>query len=311
MRRRTQPPRGVALLLTLWLIVVLGAVAAGVVAASRSATTVTVNLRARAAARYAAESGVVVAVSRVYELLSRARTPSERVLALSGLEEHFASLRESNLGTAHFSVAVLDPTARVDLNRAPSTTIHALIAQFTGDRKAESLVAALEDWKDADNLRRARGAEAAHYRRAGAQFIPANRPLQRLDELTRIAGFGDSLVARLAPYVTVDGDARINVNSAPEPVLAAIRSVGPGGARTLVAQRKMQGAFLTPAALGEALQGGPFGPGAALQLDLTPTRLLVVSRGWEPGRSLTHEIRAAYELREANLLLRSWRERDL
>jgi general secretion pathway protein K len=301
----------VALILTLWLIVVLGAVAAGVAASTRSASTLTLNLRSRAAARYAAESGIVAAIARLYQILGRARTLEEQVLAFTQLDEQFASLRDADVGSGRFTVAVLDPSARIDLNRAPEETVRGLLTQFADDRDAESLVAALQDWKDADDLRRPRGAEADDYRRGDSPFVPANGPLRRLDELTRVAGFTDSLVRVLAPYVTVDGDVKINVNAAPEAVLAAVRGVGPAGARTLLARRRIGGFFLTPAALGEALRGGPFGPAAFLQLNVLPARLLVVSRGWEPGRPLTHEIQAAYELRGSSLVLRSWRERDL
>jgi general secretion pathway protein K len=309
--RDRRPPRGVALILTLWLIVVLGAVAASVTASTRSASTLTLNLRSRATARYAAESGVVAAIARLYQVLARARTPEERVLALSSLDQHFAALRDADIGAGRFSVTVIDASARIDLNRAPEETVRGLLAQLAGDRDAESLTAALQDWKDADGLRRPQGAEAGDYRGAGSPFVPANGPLRRLDELSRIAGFTDSLARALAPYVTVDGDLKINVNTAPEAVLAAIRGVGPAGARTLMARRKMGGFFVTAAALSEAVRGGPFGPGASLQLDVLPARLLVVSRGWEPGRPLTHEIQAVYELRGSNLVLRSWRERDL
>ena len=69
----------------------------------------------------------------------------------------------------------------------------------------------IRDWKDNVPRRRAGavarpdGAEAADYDRAGSPFRPANRPLQRLDELTRIKGFSDSLAARVAPFRQAQG----------------------------------------------------------------------------------------------------------
>ena len=50
--------RGVALMLVLWLLVLLGAVAAGVAESSRAEVGVVANLKARAAARSGAESGI-------------------------------------------------------------------------------------------------------------------------------------------------------------------------------------------------------------------------------------------------------------
>ena len=306
-RRRDR--RGVALMLALWLIVVLGAIAAGVAASTRSESTLVLNVRTRTAARYAAESGVIAATARLYELLGRAGAPEEQALVFRGLDEQFVALREADVGGARFGIAVVDLSARVDLNRAPAETISGLLAQFAGTRDVASLGAALQDWKDADDRALSGGAEAEEYRRAGSPFVPPNGPLRRLDELTRIIGFTDSLASALAPYVTVDGDLRINVNSAPEVVLAAI--VGPSGARVLVARREADGPFPTMVDVLKAMQGATFSPGAFLHLSVLPTRLLIVSRGWEPGHPLTHEIQAVYELRSSTLVLRSWRERDL
>ena len=49
---------------------------------------------------------------------------------------------------------------------------------------------------------------------------------------------------------------------------------------------------------------------------MLPGRVLIVARGWEEGRPLTHEIQAAFDLRvggfvpEPQLLVRYWTERD-
>jgi hypothetical protein len=40
-----------------------------------------------------------------------------------------------------------------------------------------------------------------------------------------------------------------------------------------------------------------------------PSRLLVVSRGWLDGSSLTHEIQAVYAVQGNDLALVRWRER--
>jgi hypothetical protein len=43
----------------------------------------------------------------------------------------------------------------------------------------------------------------------------------------------------------------------------------------------------------------------------TPTRLLLISRGWQEGHPLTHEIQAAYAVLGQRLVLQFWWERDL
>lgn len=314
MSRSRSGERGVALALVLGLVVVLAVVATAVVASTRSASNVLLNARVRTVARYAAESGIVAGAAVLERRMATAYSPAQRVLALSGLEREFAELDEVSLGNARFGVAVANLNARLDLNQGDPEALVALFSEFAGASAARAVVDALQDWRDADDLVRPFGAENDAYIRAGSRYVPRNTALKRLDELRRVQGVTDSLAFAVAPYVTVDGDLRIDANAAPEQVLSAMPGIGPGGARRIVAQRK-QGAVFASVAEVQALLGRQGGSrGAALpipRLAVSPGRLLLVSRGWLPGHPLTHEIQAAYAVVGQRLVLRSWRERDL
>ena len=71
--------RGVALILVLWMIVILGGIAAAVTAGSRSTTDVTANARSRTIARYAAESGIVAATTALQLAMDGAGDDLENV----------------------------------------------------------------------------------------------------------------------------------------------------------------------------------------------------------------------------------------
>lgn len=310
--------RGVALMLVLWLIVVLGALAAGVGASMRSEARVVANVRARSVARYAAESGVVAATARLTALLRAAETPRDQALVFRRLDDLLAELRDETLGPVRFQVAVADLNARIDLNAADETTLLGLVQPFVGEVAGRALVDALQDWKDEDDEPRSFGAEAAAYAAAGAPFRPSNRPLLRLDELTRIAGFTDSIASLLAPYITVRSDGRINLNTAPEPVLAAIGWLGPAGAAVVVAERERGIVYETPAGTVRQLTRDISVQGQVDVMGVTtmPRRILIVSRGWQLDHALTHEIQAVYELDAVRLgtprlTVRFWTERDL
>jgi len=306
---RAHGARGVALMLVLWLIVVLGAIAVGVAALTRGEAGLVDNVRTRAAARYAAESGIVAATWRLKQLLRAAETPRDQALVFRRLDRVLADVQQEALGATQFQVAVVDLNARIDLNAADEPTLLAFFGQFANAREAESLVDALEDWKDTDDDPRPHGGEAADYARAGSPFRPANRPLQRLDELLRIRGFSDSLADRIAPFVTVQGDGRVNLNTAPVPVLASLPGFDPANAADLAAQRDHGAVFISLADLARG-RGRDF-----TQLTTMPKRVMFVSRGWQVGRPLTHEIQAVYDLDAVRLLqpqliLRFWREYD-
>jgi general secretion pathway protein K len=309
MKRSGLGERGVALALVLWLVVLLGAVAATVVASTRSASNILLNARARTVARYAAESGIVAGVAVLEHRIATEAAQPQHVLPFDEIDRELAGLSEPSLGNARFEVALTNLNARLDLNEAEPEALVDLFSQFTSQTAARAVVDALQDWRDVDDLVRPEGAERDTYLRAGSPYVPRNAPLTRLDEFRRVRGVTDALALAVAPYITVDGDTRIDVNAAPEAVLAAMPEIGPAGARTLISRRS-GGTVFTSIYQVRSLLGRARGP-AVSRLALTPKRLLLVSRGWMPEHPLTHEIRAVYTIVGPRLLLRSWRERDL
>jgi len=315
---RWRSERGVALMLVLWIVIVLSAIASGVVVAVRRQTALVGAVRSRTVARYAAESGVVAATAALRDLFAAAEGPEDEARVYTRLEETLRQWGERPLGAdARFQVAVADLGARIDLNGANEDMLLGLFAQFVGEDEAAALVDALEDWKDDDDEPREQGAEADDYAAAGSPFVPANGPLLRLDDLTRIRGFGDSLARALAPYVTVSGEGIVNVNTAPEPVLAAVPELGPEGAQFLVQAQRRGEVFASGMAAGQRLrQAGVGRPMRRTGLATVPSRVLIVSRGWLVGAPLTHEIQAVVQIGDVSdpegpsFRVMSWTERD-
>jgi general secretion pathway protein K len=305
-------------MLVLWLIVVLGVIAAGVVALARSQTNIATTIRSRSVARYAAESGVAAATVRLKEMVRSARTLDEKVRAFQHFEEELVNWGERSLGSGRYRVVATDLNARVDLNNSAEAVKLGLFEQFFGGNEAVALVNALEDWVDEDDEPLPDGAEAADYRRAGSPFLPPNGPIQRLDELTRIRGFSDSIAGVIAPYVTVWSDGRVNVNSAPLAVLAVAPELGASGAELMIAARERGDVLASKIVVSSRLrEAGNFGGGQLRNLTTVPGYILIVSRGWEEGHPLTHEIQAVFQVHGLRvedgprLQVRYWTERDL
>src|SRR3989442_3088726 len=271
--------RGVALIFVLWLLVLLGVIIAEVASKARAEAALLSSLRSRTVARYAAESGILAATVTIERLLDSTPNPLERASLFRQLEARLASLTEVELGGARFGVAALDLNARIDLNRADAATLHGLFGQFTSDARADTVAAALK---------------AA--------------PIRRLAELSRVPGIDDSLALAVAPYVTVWSDGLVNINPAPEPVLAALPGLA-AAAPGIVARRRETGELVFgPDPVRSQLAGVPGGVAA---LAVLPSRLLIVSRGWQDGHPLTHEIQAVYDVLGARLTLLAWQGRDL
>ena len=313
-RRATGDERGVALALALWLVVVLTAVALAVASAARMETQVTENLRARAVARWAAESGIHAGRARIEALLAASATPAERVLLFRDLDDRLADLAPGSVGTGSFAVTVQDLNALLDVNRASPDALFRLFVQFADERRARHAADGVSDWIDGDSLVRPAGAEADAYAASGSPYEPPNAPLRHVEELARVAGVGPDLSGAITPFVTVHGDGLIDANAAPERVLLA--AAGPVVARTVVARRSAGEVFTSVGALLAALQSGardgnlPLWGAGMSGFTVAPTRLEVTSRGWESGHSLAYEIRAVFVVTGSRLVLDAWEERD-
>lgn len=259
--------RGVALMLVLWLVVLLATVGAAVAAHARGATTVAVNVRARAVARYAAESGVEAAVAELEAQLAARPDALARRAYLNAPDRALqAGGREQVLGEARFQVALVDASARLDLNLAGEDALAALFAQVGAPDGGRAAARAIQAWLGAEGVRDGVGASG------GVAGVPARRrQFRSLDDLARVPGVSPALARAAAPHLTVDGDGRVNLAGA--------------------------GAAVRAAARGETVT--------------EPTRLLIVSRGWQAGVPLTHEIQAVYAVRGDRLAFVRWRERDL
>jgi len=172
-------------------------------------------------------------------------------LALSGLLKPATErwsidgrLRTVAYGDARLRIRIEDERGKVPINLLDEKQATRLLegAGLGGDRL---LVArdSLLDWTDADDVARLFGAEAAYYR--PAHTTPANGFLASIDELGNIRGFDAALVARLRPYVTVNGGAfggaGFDRRFADPRALAVMDEAGAGGADAIDRRRELAG----------------------------------------------------------------------
>lgn len=101
---------------------------------------------------------------------------------------------------------------------------------------------ALVDWLDSnDSIEGPGGAEDTEYLALPQPYRTANRLLESVDELRLVRGFDAKAVEKLRPYVTVlPGHTTVNVNTAPERVLAVLFTTPPPTLKSLIDNRTNQ-----------------------------------------------------------------------
>ena len=182
--------RGIALISVLWVGVVLGALAAAVMALSRSDLDLAQSQRAQAEAQLAAESAARTAI---YALVNRAEGP----IAGDG------SVTAWRVGDAEVRVEVTSEHGRVDLNRADPELIAAVLAEAgAAASEAERLAAAIVDFTDDDDAVTPSGAERPEYRAAGLPG-PKNAPFEQEAEVLGVLGMTATLYRSVEEALTV------------------------------------------------------------------------------------------------------------
>jgi len=191
-------------MLVLWMIVILGGVAAAVTNSSRLTADVTSNARARTIARYAAESGIVAAVATLQHQLETAGDDQvKRRAVLNDAESALQDVAAFELGDASVSTVMVDVSARIDVNAATEEVLAALLA-----RAGHAAVAA----------------NTARAIRRHIDSIPGRAQLlQSLDDVAALPGVSATAIASAATWLTVDGDGQVNRATAAAEVLGVAR----------------------------------------------------------------------------------------
>ncbi|CAN5691792.1 hypothetical protein BH23GEM11_BH23GEM11_18810 [soil metagenome] len=287
---RVRDRRGFILIAALWLLVALGGV--GVHGALRMQTErlATANALDEARAREAALAGTEYARSRLTAaILDMEEEIRAQVEAASpagrrgrdrrsvvrtrdpGLdpwrEPEGLVLSEMEFGDARFTLELRDVGAAINPNTFGEAALRAFFSQGLelDYALADRITQAILDWRDEDDLPRIGGAERAGYLREGRAVLPTNRGFASIDELRHVMGMTPEILEAARPYLTlIPQVARINVNSAPAPVLRALPGVSAAGAEEII--RLREAGFL-PARTAEFLAALPASVAASIEAE--------------------------------------------
>ncbi|MBI3805063.1 MAG: type II secretion system minor pseudopilin GspK [Nitrospirae bacterium] len=218
---------GFALLLSLLVVLLLTVIILEIDFQARADLRAAGNFRDDLKAFYLARS----AVSAGQAILKDDAIHSNKY---DGLDELWAfPVPEYPLGDGVLSGVITDEAGKFNLNslvdvngRGTGTAVEARQKQLQRLFKLlhlnPDLVDAIVDWVDKDSEPRPFGAEEDTYSRLEPSYHCKNARFDTLEELHMVKGITDEVYRKIAPYLTVYGEGKINVNTADTLVLQSL-----------------------------------------------------------------------------------------
>jgi general secretion pathway protein K len=228
--------RGIALILVILIISILVSVTLELNRSSRADIYDAANLSDRIKLLYIAKSGFQAGAG-----LLTAHKGETFVLTDDWANMGLISAKSKTLfHDGYFELPIEDEGGKIQINRlvngnAYNEDIRGMLIRLLGqpefkldDKKINAILDAIKDWIDPDDEVTGAGAEAAYYSSLEKPYAVKNGQLDCIDELLMIKGvtkslyYGTKETPGLRHFLTVYGDGRININTAPKLMLRAL-----------------------------------------------------------------------------------------
>ncbi|MGV6808343.1 MAG: general secretion pathway protein GspK [bacterium] len=200
---------GVALVVVLWMISIMLMIGGGLVYASKAEVEMTQYSRQAAQARAYADAALRYTIAQLLlpaKIREIKTTGSPFPWQFHGVKAEMSVIGENGL---------------IDINQANRNLLREALRQNgVIDEAAETLLDAIEDFRDPDDLRRLNGAEDRDYADEGLLFGAKDAPIERIEELQQVMGMTPYLYRQLSQLFTVSSKST-GVN----PMLASRRTL--------------------------------------------------------------------------------------
>jgi general secretion pathway protein K len=241
---RGDDEKGAILVVVLWVILAISVLAVSFSASIRTEVDAARNVVEQKQCFYMARAGVEYAVYQI--LLSQsAFAGAQQALNQEQDPESTSPVQTGNLslvlGGGKADVELIEESGKININFAPDHLIfNLLIMVGVPEADADIITDSIGDWKDPDDFARPFGAEAEYYMSLDPPYFPKNGPFSAPEELLMVQGvtplifYGKKGLSDTGEPVEYYGlqkyfttftsgrESRINIKSAPIPVLAAI-----------------------------------------------------------------------------------------
>lgn len=229
---------------TLWIMAILALLAMGIGFRASLEVRLSKYNMDRLQARYLAKAGI----AKAKEYLSRDINEKYDTLYECGISlkneetpETIFGAESNKLGSGSFSVhytrkkedeegeeseeiqyGMIDEERKINikLSNLEKMANYKEVLKRLSSNFTEDIINAIIDWQDSGDVRLSGGAEGSDYDELG--YICKDAEFESVEELLLVKGMPIELLDEIKEYITVYGDGKININTAPREVLNAV-----------------------------------------------------------------------------------------
>lgn len=223
--RPSRSRRGSALFMVLWVIALVSFLTLGLIELMRIDIDMEVARSKDFRAHQLAESGIAIAIH-------------------PAVERYDPLLNQEIEQGESFEVLIESEDSRININRLLAKEDTDLLRRLFShwdltQREIDSVVAALLDWYDKDDLPRLNGAEFEEYVAAGRHSGPGNGPFRTLEELREVLNLEPLNAAKpdWIDFFSIHSSGRIDLNDAPIDLIQVVCGVTLSRAESFVRLR--------------------------------------------------------------------------
>jgi general secretion pathway protein K len=238
---------GLALIMVLWILTILSVIALSFAFMARTEVYSTVSFRDGIEKKFLAEASIE---RGIMELFYRSANKNQ-VSAVEGSEIVRIDGRENQgeLDANKYSFRISDESGKININAltdANSIILSNLIVNLgIPGETANTIIDAILDWRDEDNLVRLHGAEDSYYESLPVPYKAKNGNFDTLEELLLVRGvtpeimFGSGNTPGLLNFLTVYSKGGvININAAAKEVIMALPNMTSSMADAIIGYRE-------------------------------------------------------------------------
>ncbi len=214
---------GAVLIFALWVLSFLTVLAVSVAAGIRQKMVLVKRIDERSRMAYVTQAGIKQAVTHIRQHMAdngNVYTPALK----AALHNNPSLLSNIDLNGDHVDVSIVDEGAKINLNTVTKPVLTALIVRVLSlrDDEAANLAESLLDWRQYGEGSQKGFFSDDYYANLQYPYPKKDAAYQTADEMLLVKGMTKERFIRLRPFVTIYGEGRVNINTAPKEVLAAL-----------------------------------------------------------------------------------------